>query len=190
MTDKKKQQTMRYTDDELGAIKSVFAENDDLLKAIRKSMLQMSLNALDLSMLEVVKTPAVLALLRKSLLPTLDGDAPLNQVIDLWMTVNIAEKDPFESYNQLKARELLINYIDQQLRVLSDRSAKEKIKFESLSNLTIPRAEAPQVFINFVARNTIIQHIEQVLNILKVLAGMKDETLEQTQERLRKDSSK
>ena len=47
-----------------------------------------------------------------------------------------------------------------------------------------------QAIINLKARNTVIQHLEMCLNQLKVLAGMKEETVEATKERLLKDSSK
>lgn len=47
-----------------------------------------------------------------------------------------------------------------------------------------------QALINLKARNTVIQHLEMCLQQIKVLAGLKDESVEQTKERLKKDSSK
>lgn len=44
--------------------------------------------------------------------------------------------------------------------------------------------------INIKARNTVIQHVEMCLNQLKVLAGMKEESVEETKKRLKKDSNK
>ena len=180
---------MRYTEIELNTIKEVFSENEELLKTIRKIMLQMPLNAVDLAELEFIRKPNILNVLRKTFLPTLDPDAPLNQIVDLWMTVQLADKEPLDALYQLRARELLINYINQQLKVLEDKS-KEKIKFGKLINLKKPNAEAGEIYFKMVARNSIIQHIEMQLNMLYILAGLKEETLEQTQERLKKDSSK
>lgn len=106
-------QELRITDAELGLIKSVFGDNDVLLK-----------------------------LLRKVFLPELDLNSPVGQQVDLWMIL-------------------------------------------SLDNLT-----PEQALIKITARNTIIQHIEMCLSQLKILAGKKDETPEQTKTRLQKDSSK
>ena len=44
--------------------------------------------------------------------------------------------------------------------------------------------------VNLKARNTLISHVEQQLMQLKVLAGLKKESVEETKERLAKDSSK
>jgi len=41
----KQKQTMRYSDEELALIKSVFSENDELLLTIRKVMLQAPLSS-------------------------------------------------------------------------------------------------------------------------------------------------
>jgi hypothetical protein len=51
----------------------------------------------------------------------------------------------------------------------------------------VPMEEA---IINLKARNTVIQHLEMCLNQLKVLAGTKTESVEETKDRLAKDSSK
>lgn len=104
---------MRISDIELSLIKNTFADNDQLLK-----------------------------IMRKVFLPEITGDTPIGQSIDLWMTVKVEDMSPEEAIMNLKAR------------------------------------------------NTVIQHLEMCLMQLKVLAGQKDETIEQTKERLKKDSSK
>jgi hypothetical protein len=45
-------------------------------------------------------------------------------------------------------------------------------------------------YIWLTARNTFINHVDQQLIQIKFLAGQTDETVEQTKERLSKDSSK
>lgn len=104
---------MRITDVELSIIKSLFADNDDALK-----------------------------LMRKIFLPELDPKTPIGQNIDLWMTIKVEDMTPEEA------------------------------------------------LINIKARNTLITHIEQQLMQLKVLAGTKEESVEETKERLIKDSAK
>lgn len=50
--------------------------------------------------------------------------------------------------------------------------------------------DAEAALINIKARNTLISHVEQQLMQLKTLAGFKKETVEETKDRLAKDSSK
>lgn len=111
--EKNQGQQMRITDKDIYFIKSAFAENDELLKTIRKVFL-----------------------------PELDDDVPIGQQVDFYKDV-------------------------------------------AIDNLPLEEA-----MINIKARRFTVQHIEFCLMQLKVLAGNKDETIEQTKERLKKDSAK
>ena len=87
-------QQMRYTDDEIHLLKSTFKGNDRLLK-----------------------------LLRKVFLPEIDPQAPIGQVIDLWMTVKVDDLTPEQALINIKARNTLISHVDQQLyglKILAD----------------------------------------------------------------------
>ena len=179
---------MRFSERELALIKNTFADNEDLLKVIRRVMLQMPLSEADEQKLELLrKSEAVLDLIRKAFLPELEPDAPINQLIDLWMTVKIEDKHPEESKPFIVARELLIDYLDQQLKVLGGRGT-EKIKFADLTGRKGKKIET--VYSNLLARNSMISHTEIQLFQFSVLAGFVDETIEQTMERISKDSSK
>lgn len=79
-------QNMRITDAEMSLIKNTFAGNEDLLK-----------------------------LLRKIFLPEYDAKAPLGQVVDLWMTLDVSQKTPEEAYALILARNQLIKHVEQQL---------------------------------------------------------------------------
>lgn len=190
MVEKKQKQSMRYSDRELETIKSTFAENDELLIAIRKHFLQLPMDALEQALLVTLKNDKLaLGVLRKTFLPTIDGNAPFNQVIDLWMTVELKNKEPELAYFDLKSRELLINFLEQQLNLLEGVSTSEEIKVSEFTKIG-SKMKAPEVYINFITRNTLVYHIEQQLSVFSILAGQKNETIEQTKERLRKDSSK
>jgi hypothetical protein len=56
--------------------------------------------------------------------------------------------------------------------------------------LQIEGLSSEQALINLKARNSLIQHIEMQLLALKALAGNKEDSVEQTKERLKKDSAK
>ena len=104
---------MRITDAELSLLKNTFADNDALLK-----------------------------ILRKIFFPEITAEAPIGQNLDLWMTLNVDNMSPEDA------------------------------------------------LINLKARNTVIGHVEQCLMQIKLLSGMKDETVEETKERLKKNSNK
>lgn len=56
--------------------------------------------------------------------------------------------------------------------------------------LKVEDMSAEEALINIKARNTVIQHVEMCLNQIKVLAGMKKESVQETKDRLSKDSNK
>lgn len=102
---------MRISDSELELIKSVFADNDELLK-----------------------------LMRKIFLPEIDVKAPLGQQIDLWMTIKVEDLSPEEVIINLKARNTLITHLEMclnQLKVLAGQktetveATKERLKKDS-----------------------------------------------------------
>lgn len=92
---------MRITDIERSIIRNTFKGNAELLK-----------------------------LMRKVFLPEYDPEAPLGQVIDLWMTVKIDDKDPEAAYTHLVARNQLINHVDSCLMQLNTLAEMEDDSFE------------------------------------------------------------
>ena len=182
-----KQQKMRYTDKELDLMKFTFKDDLSTLKAIRKVFLQMELTEKEYILLRRKIKGDVIPLMRKVFLPELDGDAPISQIIDLWMTIKIDDKNPDEAMLFIKAREIVVNYIEQQLAILGKETNEEKIKFKSLSEILVDNANT---YINFLARNTIILHTENQIQEINILSHKIEETPEEEAERLKKDSSK
>lgn len=191
MVEKKQKQSMRYSDKELETIKLTFSENDELLIAIRKAFLQMPLSDIEQTILaNLKKDELALAVIRKTFLPTLDGNAPFNQVIDLWMTIELKNKDVEDAYNEVVAREKLISYIDQQLSILEGGvPSVDDIQFSDCVKIGA-KTKANETYTNFIMRNTLIQHTEQQLSMLSILSGLRTESVEDTKNRLKKDSAK
>lgn len=185
----KKRQTMRFSDIELSTIKNTFAETYELYQAIRKVFLQLPLDAIDKDLLAVFKHDDVFNVFSKTVLPKIDPTAPLHQLIDLWMTVEIKDRSPEQAYPMILARKIVIDYLAQQLEVLRTLDTDNMtIKFTDLSDVL--KGTPEEVYVNLVARNTVLAHTEQQLDQMRVLAGLKEETVEATQERLKKDSTK
>lgn len=87
---------MRITNEDLQMLKSMFADNDQALM-----------------------------LLRKIFLPELSPDVALGQQIDLWMTVPVDNMHPDEALVNLKARNLLINHLEQRLLQLKQLAGRK-----------------------------------------------------------------
>ena len=107
MNDKKTPNTgekMRITNDELKLLKATFGGNEPLLK-----------------------------IMRKIFLPELDPSMPLGQNIDLWMTINVDNMTPEQAYINIKARNTLINHIEQQLMQIKVLSDIKEETFEELA---------------------------------------------------------
>jgi hypothetical protein len=173
-------QKMRYTPKELGIIKSLFSENEESLIALRKKFLGVELTETEKN--QTTFNEESLAVLSKTFNPQIDPNAPIHQVIDLWMTVDIKEKTPEEARINFKARKLVIEYIVKRL---------EGKKVFSLDSLTYSEKNDDETnLVNATARNTILGHIEQQLQQLQFLAGQKEETVEELMERLEKNSAK
>jgi hypothetical protein len=186
--EKNKKQVMRFTDLELDIIKKSFVDNDQLLIAIRKVFLQLDLTTAEKQLIKSLQEkPELLAVIRKAFLPEIDGDAPFQQVVDLFMTLKLEDKTPTEAFPHIQAREKLIQYLHEQLRFLEE-GAKPKHSFNQMSVLGDKVDE--DIYIDLICRNTVIGHTEQQLMQFVVLAGQSDETVEQTKKRLIKNSTK
>lgn len=173
-------QKMRYSEKELGLIKSLFAENEDALIALRKKMLGVELSEVEKNLTTYNKDAQ--AVLSKTFNPQIDPEAPIHQVIDLWMTVDIKDKDVDQARINMRARQVVLAYLENKL------AGKKGITLDSL--IYSDKNDDEQNLVNMTARNTILGHIEQQLQQLNFLAGQKDETVEELLERLDKDSNK
>ena len=75
---------MRFDEGELKLLKEIYGGNDRLLK-----------------------------LLRKVFLPEVDPYAPIGQVIDLWMTIDVSNMTSDQAMIRLRARNEVITHIEQ-----------------------------------------------------------------------------
>jgi len=181
------EQNARYNEAELALIRETFKDNLALLKAIRKSFLQLSMTEKEEIALKTTIKGEILELIKKSFLPVITGDEPLNQVVDLMMTIDVVNKTAQEAKVHLDSRHLLIAYMKQQLAELSGNKKENIIEFSKLSESN----ENPHVeFANLVARNTIILLVENQIRDLSSLANQKEPTDEEKEEAIKKDSTK
>lgn len=190
---KKLKQVGRYSETEREIIKSIFAEDDDLLILVRRFFIQDTLTEEEKGQLLKLfpKDSPSLAVLRKTFYPEIIPDTPLHQMVDLWLIneLEFKEKDPAFAWPYILSNTMFMNYLLNQFNFFEGKEILGT-KFKDFTSIDIVAANQELIFCNLHARNRLISFIDSQLNQLKVLAGFKDETIEKTMERLMKDSSK
>lgn len=193
IVNKKREQTMRYTDEEIGVVKNTFAENDYLIKVLRKFFLQGTLTSDEVNVIRsFTSQPNSVSVLKKTLMPTLELEAPAFQLVDLYINIETKDSSPEKAFLLARARDMMCDYFEDQFLILADKKPTHNIVFKGLERAE--GKEVDQAYIELNCRNTLISHIEFQLLQLKTLAGLKEETVEDTKARLaeqaRKNSTK
>lgn len=183
-----KKQVGRFTDTEIEIVKNTFKDNDQLIKSIRKSMLQLPLNAVDLSALQLNLKGQVPDVIRKQFTPVIDGTEPLGAITDNWFAIDIKGRLFEDAIPVIKAHIKLIDYVNQQLDELTTGKEKRDILLKDLT--AFDKKADMDIYIDLIARNTIILVIEQKLMALNQMANQIDETPQQREEREKRNSSK
>jgi len=177
----------RYTDKELSLIKNTFAEKLEPFCLIRKVFYQMDLTEKEWIDLEKMKkNTELISLIRKTFMLEIDGDVPIMMIRDMWSTLPLSELSFVEALPRIKTTDLMIKYIEQQLKYFEGENVEDRIVFEKLTEI----GEDEQTYINIFARNSVIKHVEEYLNVLRVLAGQANETPEETLKKLKANSNK
>ena len=189
MSEQKKLQVMRYSDDELKILNGAFSERTDLLLLLRKFLLQGELNEVESESIKLFRTSNILPIIQKTFLPVLDLDTPLGQLMDFWLLVDTKDRDMEKIKIELAARKTLIDYMTQRFKVLIN--GEEDYRDIKLNNLVYSEdKKTEQAYAHLAARNIIIKNVEDNTIQLWILAGQKKETAQEIQKRLFRDSSK
>ncbi len=192
-----KRQTMRVSEADLILLNGTFAGNETLLEVMRKAMFFMELSKSELGMLEVFKDSNLMRLMHTSFLPTISTEIPIGQNIDLWMTVEITNKEPWHVAMQLIGRGQFVTMLEEALARIESPKATIKPTYEIIKSpvgkISAKKEDLDQlteVTALLIARNTYIAHVEQHLSSVRVLSGSKKETKEEIRKRMGMDSSK
>jgi len=160
-------QKSRYSETELSMISTAFFENDELLMTIRKHFLQGEPTPQQEKFIKSL-TPDITRLIHKCLLPEIDPDSPLHQTVDLWVSIDTVNKLPEDSVLDMKARKIVIDYLEQEFNRLQGGTSFAIIKLKDL--VYKDTKESNQAFIELKARNTLLTHIDMHLEELRILA--------------------
>lgn len=181
-----KDQKMRFIGSELSLMKSLFAENESLLFTFRKFLLGFELNEGEKNGLKMLQGGAGYALMKKMFLPEIDPSAPLFQLVDMTMGLNIDFKGNPEANAQpfIEAKLIEENY-------LKERFATLQTTLSPVTTLKeLARLDSENAYVNIIARNYLLSYIDSSFQQIVFLAGKKEETVEETIERLQKNSNK
>jgi hypothetical protein len=186
-----KNQIFAWSNAELNLIKTVFSDNEALLYSIRKHMLQFPLTPAERELVRQAMTSEIFKVIKKRLLPDLEGDAPLGQIMDIRNILAQDLKSRMQEDNLFlfSVAEILFDYLGQQLALLEkpDFDAEGEIELLSLRNFKGKQPE--QRLIEIKAYLDIVAYVDAQLSHLKTMAGQKDETIEQQTARLSRNSS-
>ena len=181
-------QKMRYSNAELSLIKNTFAGNEIAIYAVRKHMLGCDLDKGEQTIVDNMSVE-VKNLLQKVFMPTIDGDSPLFQIVDMptGLNIDLKGKSIEEGMLAIESKIIEMSYIEQRLEALYGNVPlnAETITLGGLSNL-----RDVNVYVNIIARNYLLSYIDSFCNELKNLAGAKEDSVEKTLEKLKLNSAK
>ena len=187
-----KDQLFIFSKSELALIKAVFADNDALIYTIRKVLLQFPLTLAEEELIRMSVTEPVYDVLRKRILPLMSPDFPLNQIPNILTTItnDLKVKSIDEMIPLFEAKQLEIDYLEQQFRILKDIDYVQESSISLVGLAELKDKTASRQFVDMTAYLFLLGYIDPSMTMIKVLAGQKDETPEQQEARLSKDSSK
>ena len=130
----------------------------------------------------------IITLLRKSLIPEIDPEAPFNQVIDLWVSIDTKEKLAEDAYLDMRARDIVIKYLEEMFNLITGKGSSCR---ELKSLIYNEGKDKETAFVELQARNTLLTHIDLHLQELRILAISNSElSPEEQQKKIQMDSSK
>ncbi len=180
---------MLFNKAELSLIKNTFANNDELLYAVRNVLLQFPLTDAQKQLIRAQVTPEVIRVLKKRIFPEIGPEFPLGQLPSLLTTLtnDLKVKDPEEMGPLFSSKVTQIAYLEQQFNVLKDLDAPQPLKLDAMANLVGQKAEDAFIAIN--AYLFLLGYIDPMLLFIKSIAGEKHETPLEQEKRLKRDSN-
>jgi len=175
-------------------MRSNLQDNDTLLKIVRKRLLQMPLSENEEALLvkSIPERSDLARLIKKTVHPSLDGDAPFFQMIDLYLNTDVKDKPEELAVINILARETMTNYFDEVFAKFYDFGVTFNNRFTALTENAKYRAnvDTRDLCADFLARNTILNHVDFQLSQLLILAASKKETAEDKEKRLKNNSTR
>lgn len=181
-------QTSRWSETQLATLKGALADNEIAITGIRKVLLEDELTPNEKTALKLAiqNNEPMQELVRRHYCPSLKVDAPIGQVQDRLITIQVDTLSPEIATLQAAATELSEECMKAHIEELITGTVAAS--FKSLYKLDLD--DPAKTYIGLLARNKYLIDAERLTHHLALLSGRVDETPSQTEERLKKDSSK
>ncbi len=177
---------MLTNDDEIGALKKAFAENDALLISIRALLLGFPIRKSEADVIVATfKDDNVKEAFRKKLYPILSPTSLIGQGGAYWFGTDaeIIGRDPETIAQIVNSKHLVFEMLEQGMSLLADPTGKK-------ISLDFPDTKTDPFQIGLIAVNKYVSAVGTAVSLVKAVAGRKDETVEETKKRLMTDSNK
>jgi len=157
-----------YTESEIEVIKGTFYDNEELLTALRNFFFQLELTEKEQDIISSFAKTDAYNVLYKTFIPELDPNMPISNNVDLWVGVNTKEKLPEDSVLEMKSREIVIKYLQEQFNRLLKGGDFGDIKLSELTYVKSKNSE--EAYIDLHARNSILGQVSGNLMNLRNIA--------------------
>lgn len=179
---------LMYSENDIKIIKGLFADNDYLLKLLRRLFFGDELTEQEKKIItDTFKDEASIEVLRRKVYSTKNYDTQIGHVSDFWMG---AESQIFGASRDtiaqaVESKSIVEEMFKKAFNLLKDPNGqKVNLEYNPISLMSDPLQTG------LIARNLYMKAIETALFTVKTIAGQKDETPEQALKRLNQDSTK
>lgn len=177
---------LMYGERDIKLIKQTFAENDYLLQTLRKLFFGQELSESDKDLiLKTFKSQELRDVLQHKVYGLNNLDTPIGQISDFWLNTESqifgASKDTIKQ--AIESKKQVLEMFKKSFELLTNPDG-EKV------DVSFNPDTCDELGIELIARNIYMKSIEGALIAIKGIAGMKEESVEQTIKRLQKDSAK
>lgn len=178
---------LMYNDSEIGFLKSIFSDNDELMITVRKLFFGIDITDAEKELIkQTFNTAESREVFRKKVYGLDNYDTPVGQLSDFWMGIEQqifgASRDTI--YQAVESKKLVLEMFEKAFKLLENPDG-EKVDISKFSNILHDELQ-----VGLIARCLYMKAIETSLATIKIIAGAKDETVEEATKRLVKDSAK
>lgn len=177
-----------FSRDEMRLIRGIFKDNPNLIKAVRKFFFQGEMTAEEKNLLGMVKSLGGVKILKKCLLPEIDPESPLFQFADVFNGISTKDRNTEFVNMEIESKLILAQYLQGQFEILEGRTEINDVNLKELINFE--NKEPVKRHIQLGCRNALLIHIDTMMQMIKTLSEIKEETADERSARLKKDSSK
>jgi hypothetical protein len=182
--------TVVEKDNEL--LQATFKGNESLLKLLRSLFFGWSVSDADKQLIkDTFKSEDLREAVRRRIYSKFGDDAPLGSISDFWIQIpeeKLIGVSDFEIHKLIASRSNVLVMLKRAMEMLADPELIGSSLDFSPKDFAISGESEMAIFL--IARNKYLNAIEAGLNMIKTVAEMKQETMEELKKRLAKNSQK